>query len=810
MPARTRRTLAAIPFLLAALTLAAPAAPGEAPPADQYGDPLPPGAVARMGSARLRHPANAVAFAPDGKTFATAGRDNCVRLWSAADGKEVRAFKGHPQNVTGVAFSADGKKLYSSSLDGAIREWDPAEGKEVRSFGPKPAVPLQALVVHPTEPLALTWDPGSGTVREWDLKEGKETRNTAALRGWAVTLSPDGRHFAANQNDFITLHDLTGKELHRFQLPRRVALRLAFSADGKTLAAGGGDALVRLWNVADGKELRAVETVPGVIALSPRGRYLAVKGGDRSVRVYGVASGKELRQLDATTVAANALAFSPDEKALAVCEGSTVRLWDLEKSRPVFEAAGHVGTVADVRYSPDGKRLTTTSYDGTGYWWDAATGKALASWNNNKPATGLKATITPDGRSFFAPSFPGVTRCDFEDGRVTERPWPGETSNLFSCVAISPDGKVLAMRSRVNTIQLLDDAGKELGRLPNEAYACTQFAVAPDGKQIVGGGRDMPVRIWEVPSGTELRRFEARGRTLKQSYVSALALSPDGRGVLTVYQEAALWEAATGRERWRAQPPGVTLTAAVFSPDGRMAALGTITGIVYVVETASGAELGKFEGHRGGVYGLNFTADGTRLASGGDDGTVLVWDTAELSKKSRPAAAKLDAEQLEGLWRDLSARDSAQAYKAVRALASEQGVAHLKAKVRVGGKDEAERIQRLIADLDSDDFATREKAHKELEGLGGAAVPEMRKALAAKPSAEVRTRLERLLEPFKDKNEVPADRLREMRVVEALEYAGTAEAAELLKKLAAGDAKAPLTQDAKATLERLTKRDAKP
>src|SRR5262249_19266008 len=209
-------------------------------------------------------------------------------------------------------------------------------------------------------------------------------------------------------------------------------------------------------------------------------------------------------------------------------------------------------------------------------------------------------------------------------GGATDGPGPGEMTALLNCAAVSPDGKLLAMRGRDGSLRLLDDTGKELGRIPNEGNRYFQVAFTPDGKQLIGGGYNTPVRVWEVPSCKELRQLEARGGTTTASYVNALDLSPDGRSVLTVYQEAALWEAATGRERWHVQRPGTTLTAAAFSPDGRMAALG-VTGTVSVVDTVSGAELGKFEGHRGGVYGLQFTADGTRLASGGDDGTVLVW-----------------------------------------------------------------------------------------------------------------------------------------------------------------------------------------
>jgi hypothetical protein len=271
-----------------------------------------------------------------------------------------------------------------------------------------------------------------------------------------------------------------------------------------------------------------------------------------------------------------------------------------------------------------------------------------------------------------------------------------------------------------------------------------------------------------------------------------------------------LVEVDTGKEILSFRMPEHA-TGLVYSPDGKLLAVGTESGTIHLWELATGKEVAQVEGHRGGVSCLAFSADGRRLASGGHDTTVLTWDVLNLNGE-KPAAANLSAKELDALWTDLAGEDAPRAYRAIRALVAvpDKGLPFLRQHLRPAPAPDPKHLARLIADLDDDKFEVREKAARDLEDLGSSARPALRQVLAGRPSAEVRRWVEGLLQRPEHFLLPPVD-LRAARAITVLEQIGTTEPRELLERLVReGSDTSLLGRDAAAALERLRRRSAKP
>jgi WD40 repeat protein len=261
---------------------------------DALGDPLPPGAVARFGTARLRHwrRVTFVAFLPDNKTLISAGDDRTIRSWDVTTGKELAPFEGKCSVYGAYALLADGKTLVSTYKDSAhgstergFWRWDVATRKPIGNlvpadsagtFAPAAATPDGSLVATGHHLKIRLWDVATfRLVRELDGLAG-------SCRG--LSISPDGKTLVAcgdrngaSKDPPVGMWEVaTGKQLWRAGGSQPV-WSVVFLPDGKTVAVGGdAKGSVTLYDAATGEEKGVLRTGGWRLATSPDGKTLAI------------------------------------------------------------------------------------------------------------------------------------------------------------------------------------------------------------------------------------------------------------------------------------------------------------------------------------------------------------------------------------------------------------------------------------------------------------------------------------------------------------------------------------------------------
>ncbi len=796
---------------------------------DRHGDPLPDGAVARLGTVRWRHGYHIgrLVYSPDGRMIAATGFGQAVTLWDTASGRLVHKFPLQSQPSSGITFSPDGTLLAAGDWQ-ACHLWDVATGKEVRRL--KADRRNADSLAFSADGKTVACVDLEGTLRLWDVANGAELRRVDCKQGvlWAVAFSPDGRRLATGGTDgSVCLWDANnGRELHRLKEAQgRGVTRILFSPDGKRMFSSGmgSDETVHEWDPETGRPVRDFgERRRGrlPVALSGDGTLLASGEFDGEIGLWDTASGREKQHWSAGNLPLWAVAFSPDGKTLASAgnNDSGIRFWDVATGRERHPPHEHVGPVPILRYSADGKTLVSVGADDRMLWWDLAEQlpRREFAWSTRgeEHAFALSADggVLADASALppRARTEPPIRLWDVRAGKPLLK--LGDGTGRPSAVAVSPDGGLVAAGNEDSSVTLWDTRdGKVVREFRASAVRCLCFS--PDGKALAaglwksgGGTGGGTLRLWDVAGGQERCAFDVR------ETLTGVAFSPDGK-VLACgngYRQDAfvtLWDAGTGAELCRHEGHRDSSGAIAFSPDGKLVASGSgslawTDKSVHVWEAATGRLIRRFTGHAGDVAGVAFSPDGLSVASGGGDSTILLWDVTGLRPAGRWPGRHLDGRELEDCWAALADADPAKAYDAVWILAAAPGqtVPFLRGQLKPVPRADEKAVARLIADLDSDDFRVRETATRELGKLGDAVAHALRRALAGKPGAEADRRLRVLLDQARAGS---PGRLREHRAVQALEHAGTGPAREVLRALAGGAPEARCTEEAKDALRRL-------
>jgi WD40 repeat protein/serine/threonine protein kinase len=600
--------------------------------------------------------ASAVGRIADGKKVFSAGGDKSVRLWDLESRSQIGLLT-HLEEVIGAAASSNGLWLATATeklTEGQpVLLWDLTTQNVAATLTTNFWLRAGSITFSPDNKW-LAFATVFGGIRIWDVNARSELTNLLAFDASAgrlgVAFSPESRTLAYNENEdgAILLWEIASRSvIGRLTGHQSVVRALAFSADGQTLASASQDRTVRFWNLADRRERFQFANQSGgfnSLAFSPDGRTLAMSGeggAGRVIRLVEVETGKPKAELRGHLQDISGLAFTPDGQTLLSASGDdTLRVWDVEPR--AMEQSVHVfgrGSISSswrsygpaLCLSPDGRHLLTVYTNQTFSLWDML--RLAQGERHSLPFTNTTiAAVAAGGRlAAFGSRRGEVMLWDSETGQMRFFPRP-DTNHIYRLVfsldgrylAAAEDTKIpsqMAVAYQKRTVRVWDvGTQKQAHVFDTDGEFPVSLTFSADAKALMAGFFSGSVKLWELdgPSGGATFLEHSDG-------VVGLALLADRQTLISAGANICFWDVRTRHENaLKLSPRSGGFSSLALSPDGRRLAAGGSDGRITIWDLPSHQELATLEGHKEEVMQLAFTPDGDHLVSASKD-QLRVW-----------------------------------------------------------------------------------------------------------------------------------------------------------------------------------------
>ncbi|MEG4422049.1 NACHT domain-containing protein [Microcoleus sp. LAD1_D5] len=444
----------------------------------------------------------------------------------------------------------------------------------------------------------------------------------------SVIFSPDGKLLATGDTDGIVRlwEASSGREILTCKGHTNVVESVAFSPDGEILASGSYENTIKLWDVKTGECLKVLQGHTGSVmsvTFNPDGNILASGSFDCTIRLWDIHTGECCKILQDHTKVVFSVAFHPAGEMLASGSGdTTVRLWNVGTGECLKILYGHTKNVFSVAFNSAGEILASGSGDKTVRLWNIGSGECFKTLEGHFDQI-RSIAFSPNGEILASGSHDRTAKLwDINNGECLNT-LQGHNDRVGS-IAFHPGGEILVSGSYDKTLKLWDiNSGECLNTLQGHSNQVRSIAFSPNGEMFASADDEQTVKLWDVSSGECLQILHGH-----LDRVNLVAFNPSGQILASASydQTLKLWDIRSGECLHTLPEFGNETRSIAFSPNGEILASAGYDQTVRLWDIGTGECLKTLQGHNNSVNSAAFSPLGEIFASAGFDGTVRLWD----------------------------------------------------------------------------------------------------------------------------------------------------------------------------------------